>query len=80
MPFEPLWPPPHLGVWKFIKIRLKIGTEIAPFSDTAFRAIWTPPEAIWPRFGTSMGSILDPPARSAILAEIEPALLREHDF
>ena len=49
-------------------------SKIEAFFETRFEAILKPPEAFGLDFGSLLGLILEPRARSAILAKIEPAL------
>ena len=66
------------GASKIVKKSFKMGSKIEAFFGTRFEAILKPPGSL--DFGSLLGLFLEPRARSAILAKIEPALKREHDF
>ena len=65
-------PPP--GASKIDKKSFKMGSNIEAFFETRFEAFLKSREAFGLDFGSLLGLILEPRARSAILAKIEPAL------
>ena len=68
-----LAPPP--GASKINQKSFKMGSNIEAFFETRFEAILKPPGRLFGLdVGSLLGLILEPRARSAILAKIEPAL------
>ena len=65
--------PPPPGASKIDKTNLNISVKIEAFFETRFEAILNPRGGFGFDCGSILASILEPRARSAVLAKIEPA-------